>query len=296
MPVFLAALLAACASTPAVQVAGVKPAYLEEATAKVPNMEALGRRMWVPALDEGYVPQGLTIGDGSIWVSSYRSADPKVNTGPCRVFRLEMETGRIMGQFDLPPAACTHSGGLAWLGSGRLLLADTRQIFRIDVAKALASGQAEGAMQSVKLAGELRGSFAGFDGLHAWIGTWTKDVSRARMYRLDDHLFDLYDGRSVDHMVGSVESMAIPPEVQGLSFDKHGDPWVSASNGTFGRLYHLDRRGYVLEKFEMVAGLEDIEFDSAGRLWGLSESGSRKYMDWATHFPQVFEIDVSKLR
>lgn len=44
------------------------------------------------------------------------------------------------------------------------------------------------------------------------------------------------------------------------------------------------------------AGLEDIEFDSAGRLWGQSESGTRKYVHWATHFPYIFEIDVSKLR
>ena len=90
--------------------------------------------------------------------------------------------------------------------------------------------------------------------------------------------------------------MPIPPEVQGLTFDAHGDPWVSASNGSWGKLYHLDRKGNVVAQFEMVAGLEDIEFDSSGRLWGQSESGSRKYMHWATHFPQVFEIDVAKLR
>lgn len=294
--VLVAVSVAACATSGAIKVAGVKPGYLEDATANVPNIEAIGRRIWVPGLDEGYVPQGLTVGDGSLWLSAYRSADPKVNTGPCRVFRLSMDSGAITGQFDLPPTACTHSGGLAWLGNGRLLLADTRQLFRIDVARALASGQAEGAMQSVRLAGELRGSFAGFDGQHAWIGTWTKDVSLARMYRLDDHLFDLHDGRSVDHLAGSVESIPIPAEVQGLAFDRHGDPWVSASSGTFGELYHLDRQGRVHGKFEMVAGLEDIEFDSTGRLWGVSESGSKKYMHWATHFPQVFEIDVAKLR
>ena len=92
---------------------------------------------------------------------------------------------------------------------------------------------------------------------------------------------------------------ALPPLRHDLSrpFDARGDPWVSASHGSFGRLYHLDRGGMVREEYEMVPGLEDIEFDAAGRLWSLSESGSRKYFEvWATRFPFVFEIGVSKLR
>jgi hypothetical protein len=32
----------------------------------------------------------------------------------------------------------------------------------------------------------------------------------------------------------------------------------------------------------MVAGLEDLTVDDGGRLWGLSESRTRKYMDWQT--------------
>src|SRR5262245_5814117 len=136
--------LAGCAIVPGVSpILGTRPTYLETATDSVPNLAALSNRIWTPGLDEGYVPQGLTIVDSHVLVSSYLpTPDLKSNTGPCRVFRIEMATGKAAGHFDLPVGACTHSGGLAYLGNGMLLLADTRQLFRIELAKALATGKA----------------------------------------------------------------------------------------------------------------------------------------------------------
>ena len=288
--------LASCAISCAAQVMGTKPSYLDAVTEDVPNGAALGNRIWTPALDEGYVPQGLTMADGYLLVSSYLpSPDLKSNTGPCRVFRIEPSTGKSAGMFDLPVGACTHSGGLAYLGNGQLLLADTRQLFRIDLAKALASGKAEGAMKAVKIAGELRGSYATFDGRDAWIGTWTKEEPHARMFRLDPRLFDDYDGQTVKEE-RAVESIPVPLEAQGAVFDKNGKIWLSASSGAFGKLYRLDRRGNVEAEYPMVAGLENLGVDAAGNLWGLSESGTRKYMHWPTRFPFIFRIDVAKLR
>jgi hypothetical protein len=299
---FLAALLAAavsgCASVASnVDIGGAPPSYLDKVTASVPNLHALGRRFWTPGLDEGFVPQGLTIADGAILVSSYHPMpDLKSNTGPCRVFRIDMGSGDITGFFDLPVGECTHSGGLAYLGNGQLMLADTRELFLIDLAKALSTGKAQGAMKAVKITGELRGSFAGANGADAWIGTWTKEGAHAHLWRLKPGFFDEFDGQAVDEKQGAVESVPIPLEVQGLAFDGAGDPWVSASNSKWGKLYHLGRQGDIKAEYPMVAALEDIEFDDLGRLWGLSESGTRKYMKWETHFPNIFEIDVSKLR
>ena len=294
----LAATLCGCASVGGgADIGGVAPSYLEGLTAAVPNLQAMGRRFWTPALDEGFVPQGLTIADGALLVSSYHPMpDLQSSKGPCRVFRIDIGSGDITGSFDLPEGECTHSGGLAYLGDGELLLADTRELFRIDLAKAFATGKAAGAMKAVKITGELRGSFAGANGGDAWIGTWTKDAQHARLWHLEPRFFDDFDGQTVDEARGAVESLPIPVEVQGLAFDGAGDPWVSASNGRWGKLYHLDRQGNIKRQYEMVAGLEDIEFDDLGRLWGLSESGTRKYMKWATHFPNIFEIDVTKLR
>jgi hypothetical protein len=296
-PAVTAAFLAASAVSAAhAQAMGTKPSYLDAVTEDVPNRAALGNRIWTPSLDEGYVPQGLTIADGYLLVSGYLpSPDLKSNTGPCRVFRIEQATGNSSGSFDLPVGACTHSGGLAYLGNGMLLLADTRQLFRIDLAKALASGKAEGAMKAVKIAGELRGSYATFDGKDAWIGTWTKEEPHAHMYRLDPRLFDDYDGQTVKEE-RAVESIPVPLEAQGAAFDAKGNLWVSASNGKWGKLYRLDRKGAVQAQYEMTAGLEDLAVDAQGRLWGLSESGTRKYLHWPTRFPFIFEIDVAKLK
>jgi hypothetical protein len=289
--------LAGCASVGVGNVPmGAGPSYLEFSTDGVPNAAALSHRIWTPGLDDGYVPQGLTNAGGYLFVSSYLpTPDLQSNTGPCRVFRIEMATGKPAGHFDIPAGSCTHSGGLAHVGNGKLFLADTRQLFLIDVEKALASGTSAGASQAVKIAGELRGSYATFDGKDTWIGTWTKDQSKARMFRLDPHLFDRYDGQTVKEE-RAVEAIPVPLETQGAAFDKAGKLWVSASNGKWGKLYRLDRSGNIEAQYRMVAGLEDLTVDASGHLWGLSESGTRKYLHWETRFPYVFQIDTGKLQ
>ena len=290
----VAVLAAGCATVPDAGVGGLRPTYLEAATTGVPNEAALGRRIWTPALDDGWVPQGLTASGPYLFVSSYKpTPDLKSNTGPCRVFRIERASGRAAGGFDLPAGACTHSGGLEALGDGRLFLADTRRIFLVDLERALATGKAEGAMKSLALAGELRGSFAAYDGRDLWIGTWTKEAPKARMYRLETRLFDAPDGSTIDHE-RAAESIPIPPEAQGAVFDGRGGLWVSASDSKFGRLYRLARTGEVQARYEMVPGLEDLAHDGT-TLWGLSESGTRKYLHWQTRFPFIFEIDVARL-
>jgi hypothetical protein len=288
--------LAFTAAALAQEPAGQKPTYLESASDRVPNMEAIGRRIWTPGLEENWVPQGLTVAEDHVLVSSYRpTPDLKANTGPCRVFRIDPATGKTLGHFDMGEGVCTHAGGLAYVGDGKLFLADTRQLFLIDMEKAFASGSAAGHMKAVKITGELRGSFAASDGKQMWIGTWTKEQPKSRMFRLDPRLFDDYDGQTVDH-ARAVESIPIPLEAQGAAFDRNGDVWISSSSGKFGKLYRVDRRGEVKAQYEMTVGLEDLGVDRAGRLWAVSESGTRKYMHWDTRFPFVFEIDTAKLK
>jgi hypothetical protein len=292
----LAVLVSACATQGTAPVCGERPTYLDAVTDAVPNAGALTHRLWTPGLDEGWVPQGLTASGEYLFVSSYHPApDMKSDKGPCRVFRIVAASGRIDGSFDLPVGACTHSGGLEYVGNGKLLLADTRRLFLIDLERALASGKAEGAMKSFGLGGNLRGSFATFDGQDFWIGTWTRDVTQARMYRLPLHLFDSHNGSIVTD-AQALESIPLPAECQGAAVDRGGDFWVSASNGRWGKLYRIGRKGEVKAQYEMVAGLEDLAIDGEGHLWGLSESGTRKYMNWPTHFPHVFRIEVDQLR
>lgn len=290
-----AAIATACAGIPAAPVGGDRPTYLDAVTETAPNAQALTHRIWTPALDEGYVPQGLTAAGGHLFVSSYRpTPELKSGTGPCRVFRIEMASGRIDGWFDLPEGRCTHSGGLEYVGNGRLLLADTHRLFLIDLGHALETHKAGRSMKSFALEGALRGSFATFDGQDIWIGTWTKDITKARMYRLDPKLFDEHDGGVVGDALAS-GSIPIPAECQGAAVDRTGDFWLSASNSHWGRLYRVSRRGEVKAQYEMVPGLEDLAIDGAGHLWGLSESGTRKYLHWATRFPHIFRIETDRL-
>jgi hypothetical protein len=94
------------------QVLGQAPTYTDRKLSDVPNAAAMTARLWVPGLDEGYVPQGLTSIGADLFVTSYRSVDPKQGRGPCRLYRIDPTSGTVRGQLDLP-ASCGHAGGLA---------------------------------------------------------------------------------------------------------------------------------------------------------------------------------------
>ena len=281
---------------------GQKPAYLQVLATTVPNEAAIGTRIFVPGLDEDWVPQGLAVAEGQLLVSSYKPTPDLANdAGPCRIFRIDPATGRTTGQFDIPLDRCnSHAGGMAYLGNGRLVLADTWMLSMIDLPRALAAGNAAEAIKTVKVdrAGRLRGSFAGTDGRSAWIGHWSREKDRSNAFQLPADFFDRYDGQTVDEKV-AVASMPIPAESQGIAFDKAGNVWTTSSrSNTMSKIYRLDRSGKVTGEYEAPIGMEGIDFDSSGRLWGMTESGTRKYLRWGErfNFPFVFAIAPAKLR
>ena len=47
---------------------------------------------------------------------------------------------------------------------------------------------------------------------------------------------------------------------------------------------------------EKALSSDDQETRQAGALWGLSESGTRKYLHWETRFPYIFRIDAGLLK
>src|SRR5690606_18922941 len=47
---------------------GTPPSYSDRQPGPVPNAAAVDRRFWAPGLDDGYVPQGVTIIDGQVVV------------------------------------------------------------------------------------------------------------------------------------------------------------------------------------------------------------------------------------
>jgi hypothetical protein len=290
----LAMLLMAGSHAGAAGVLGTRPAHLSGELPAVPNDAAILIRIWAPGIDEGYVPQGVAVANGALLVSSYRSADPKIGSGPCRVYRIDPASGRTTGQFDMPPA-CGHAGGLAYLGQGMLLVADTRKLYKIDLARAL-GGQDDFVVATLGLGGDMKGSLAGFDGKFIFIASSEKDADKARGFFLPLSLFETHDGVVLAPADAS-RILAVPALAQGAAFDRDGALWMSFSNSKTGALKKLDAAsGAVLASHDMVIGVEDISFDAQGRLWTVSEAGSLRWSRWSHAYPVLFSIDPARLR
>ena len=295
--ILIAALLLSAATAAAADILGAKPSYVDAPPASLPNSQAITPRIWIPGLDEGWTPQGLTLVGKHALVSAYQETDA---TKPkCRVFRVELATGNIDGSFDMP-APCVHAGGITDIGGGFVVLADTRQDWRIDLEKALAAGSGDAAAKGmIKLARGFGSAFTFFDGKDLWNGVFVRqaDAADSKVYRLDLGLFDR-GVATVDRDV-PLEILPVPIFAQGGAFDRQGNLWIAASDGPkVSRLHRVDRKtGAALATYEMPSRIENIVFDKDNRLWAISEAGSRKYHNERDpDFPFIFEIDVAKLK
>jgi hypothetical protein len=293
-----ALIVALCSVTPSMaDILGVKPGYIWGGVSSVPNEQAIKKMIWAPGLEEGYVPQGLTFFAGNVLVAGYQSTDPKIDKGPCRIFSVSANDGKLTGYFDMP-ADCGHAGGLTMIGDGMLVVSDTRTLYKIDLARALASKNTNDALISVvKLSGGLKGSFVDFDGKDLWVGSSEKDVEKSKAYRLNLDIFDKYNGKAAIKEDVALSSIPIPTESNGMAFDAAGTLWIASSNSKFGALNRLNaKNGEIQARFEMVIGIEDLGFDADGKLWSVSEAGSKRWLKWSKTYPVVFQIDVSALK
>jgi sugar lactone lactonase YvrE len=287
-----AAALAGPCGTVAAQVRGAAPTYTERGLSKVPNGRAMTALIWAPGLDDGFVPQGLTVVDGSIFVAAYRSSDPKQDRGPCRIYRLDARSGDVTGTLDLPPS-CGHAGGLARGRPGQLWVADTRVIFEVALEPAGDAGIGR-VVRSIRLEGALRGSFAASAADALWLGTYSKEPG-AKLYKLPFE--GLAPGPAAVSVGDAAASVVLPAKAQGAAFDAGGRLWVTLSGSAFGELVQLDPgSGAVLRRLGMPAGIEDISFAQDGGLWGVGEAGSRRWLGWTTFFPVVFRLRPDRLR
>ena len=286
-PLLIAAILIAAAPAFAQAPLGQAPAYSQRALTPVPNAPAMTRLIWVPGIDDGYVPQGLTYLGGALFVSSYLSTSILQDRGPCRLYRINPGTGAVTGQMDLP-STCGHAGGIAKGRRGHIVVADTRIIFEIALDQGAGIGRVT---RSAKLTGQVKGSFAAgaADGL--WLGAYERDGS-SRIFKF---LWKTL-GKETLGEADAAASLPLPERAQGAAFDEAGRLWIMSSGSRSGELARLDSAGAVEARYAMPAGSEDISFEPGGALWSLSEAGSRRWSGWATHFPVIFRLDVKKLR
>jgi hypothetical protein len=260
---------------------GAAPTAINRPLSQVPNEQAITTRFWVPDLDAGFVPQGLAVQGGQVVLAGYRSTDTDQARGLCTVMWVSAGSGRVTRRIALPPS-CGHAGGVAAIPGGRLVVADTRMLFLITGGRLTST---------VRLGGALRGSFADFDGRDLWLGSYER--SGGRLWRIPLGALVKEEVSESD----AAETLPTPAGAQGLAFDSSGQMWMTTSGSRDGAIHRLDRRtGQIQATYAAPAGVEDIAFDGTGRLWASSEAGSRRWSTWATFFPLIFALDVSRLR
>jgi sugar lactone lactonase YvrE len=286
-----AAIAAVSAGTASADVLGSKPTYSDRVLSDVPHAAAMSDRIWVPGLDQGYVPQGLTFLEGAVYLGTYRSEDPKQGRGPCRIYRVDPRSGAVTGVLDLPPQ-CGHAGGLARGRPGQLWVADTREVFEIRLDQQ-DGGTIGHVVSAMRLTGDLRGSFATGTADALWLGTYSTELG-ARLYKVP---FEKLTGTGTLSEQDAVAAVSLPTEAQGAAFDAAGRLWITRSGSGFGQLLTLDpATGAVMQVLTMPAGIEDISFDPEGGLWAVSEAGSKRWLGWTTFFPILFRLQPALLR
>ncbi|MGI9382795.1 MAG: hypothetical protein ACR2PO_06550 [Methyloligellaceae bacterium] len=270
----------------------VEPGHLTE----IPNAQAIRMRIWMPGLDEGFVPQGLAFADGRVLVAAYRSTSPRLSRGESRVFAIDAASGASVGQFKLPEDV-GHPGGLAYDGEKHLFVADRGKLYRIDLQRALADGEVTNAIEGrADVDREIGPSYLAYHDRHLWFGPYEKH-GEPRVYKMPVEVAFPKSGAAYLTAEDATASFAADVRVQGAAVDAHGFLWLSQSGSDGGAVRRHDPgSGALLDLFELMAGLEDLAFGPDGRLWSVSEAGSRRWRRWSTYYPLVFSVDVSKLR
>ena len=274
-------------------VAGSRPAYSDRVLSEPPNAAAIRARMWVPEIDLGFVPQGITVAGNSVLLATYNSEGMQPR---CRLFRIDRETLALTGRFDMP-LACGHAGGLAYAGGKRLFVSDTNRLFEIDLERAFDAARAgDAVVRSLALRFPLRGSFLAYSDGALWIGVY-KASQPDRIYRVPLDVIETTPeppGLGEEHANASLE---VARKSQGASFDRDGFLWLSQSDSQTGALQKVDpKTGAVLARYAAVAGIEDLGFDADGLLWSVSEAGARRWHNWPAYYPILFSIDTKALR
>ena len=111
----------------ALDLEGEPPNYSQRKLHTKIQIETVSLLAWSPGLNRGYIPQGVTVIGREIFLSAYRQGGERPK---CIIFRMDSTTGKTLGEHAVGEY-CSHAGGLAYTGTGRLFLSDTRRLYEI---------------------------------------------------------------------------------------------------------------------------------------------------------------------
>lgn len=233
--------------------------------------------MWVPRLDEGFVPQGLALDGHTAWISGH-TWDRELRHDSCQVMQVDLRSGkllkftpRVRGSVGrLRPVVCRHGGALALTKDGVWLI-ETARIWLLDPRRIGKADQIKRAWRVIKPA---KGSVGAINGDHLVLGGFT-NVSKARIDWFS--LTDLLTPGRVElrprerelegpGYVTALKSQPAPSKMQGLQFDPRGKLVVVRSSPKCGEMQVGG------SKLAFLPGAEGVAFDRKGHVWALSET------------------------
>lgn len=243
-----------------------------------------------------FVPQGLAVaGDGTAYVSGY-DYEPHPGHRECQVAHVDLRTGTVLAFADffqgrVPAEFCRHGGGIAlsshglWLaGAGRIWLHDPDLL-----------GTGEEVRRLWVVDHSIRASTVAADEDALVIG-WFSEHRRGWVlrFRYADLLAPgalTMDAQPGGGGVEPVRVRRVPSHVQGLTVSG-GRTWLARSTSYCGELVTPGGR-----RIPFLPGAEGVGFDRDGRLWAVSESGSRPYqrMGGRPDVPTLSRVDLSRL-
>ena len=249
------------------------------ALSSFPNDDAVCDAVWVPGLDDGFIPQGLHVLPGrtalvSGYVNEIRST--------LRLLHVGLDNGEVI-QGPLDFANGGHGGGVSIDESGRVWVASTGKLLFWSSLDSLFAGGTPSKVTRSNRDGAFDFSYiAQANGPNLWVGSY--DTSELLQFPLST----LERKRTISKS-NATTIISTATKAQGGAFH---DPnlWISSSTSRCGAinvgLSTRDRNGF-------APGVEEIEFDANGFLWMISEAGSVRFP--AKFFPVIARVDSSKI-
>lgn len=310
------------AAKTAIRVAGERPAYARVGPLKdwrrvvSPNEQALISAMWVPDLDAGFTPQGVTLVPAGVrWPSATLLVSGYTHpAGRCYVYAINTSTGRVRNWYRFPEGQCSHAGGIEFTASrNSVWVSDTHRLFELNLAKMFDPARVATAIRTNSSllstdqnpSAGLNGSFV-FDqpsgpgcpapGGCLWIGHWR----RGRTTLLYQYSEAYLRNRAVTGTNGSIDRLEVAKDGQGAAWGYNGTILLTASTSQCGLLHVVDAdTGDTVPggTYQFSPGTEQLALDGSGGIYNVSEAGSLQFHKPSkpAFFPVIAHWDATAL-